>query len=320
MAMLRWAIGAGLGWLVVACASGPTGDGDPLGAPPQVAPKPAHDPEPQPERPKTPRETSEPPATPQAAVECQLVLRAQLRPDGGPLVRRLSITAENVGVDPLEVSLPDRCPQGPIALEGLGEGYDYYRTCNAGACSGPRPSKRVSLPPGATKELASTTVHLRGAPPCTEALTEGRYRIVPVAPALEVSTCVIGAVLQVPALPMPAPRTQRVQPKPEERLQPKRPQERRQPKRPPPKAGDPYACEQPSDCVLSCPGGPKCCGWPCGCRHAIHRDHKAAFEAQYPDTCTKHPDCPAVACIRQQAVGATCRNGRCVGVTSPTFF
>jgi hypothetical protein len=78
---------------------------------------------------------------------------------------------------------------------------------------------------------------------------------------------------------------------------------------------DPYACDAPADCVLSCPRAAGCCGWPCGCRHAIHRDHRDAFEAAYPKTCQKAPDCPAVACAHEPAVAATCRAGRCVGVT-----
>jgi hypothetical protein len=236
-----------------------------------------------------------------------VVLRAHVEPFGG-YARRLRVTAENVGANALVLELPDRCPNGPIDFTGLDSSYDYYGTCNAGACAGTRPPKRITLAPGVTTDVASTTLHLGGAPPCTTRLTEGRRRIVPVAPELGVPTCVVGAVLDVPAIAeAPPPR-----PKPPG---PSRPSS---PSPPPPAAGDPYACTQHSDCVLSCPRADGCCGWPCGCRHAIHRDHRAAFEAGYPDTCSK-PPCPAVGCAYQPAVAAACHNGRCTGVTSLSF-
>ncbi|MFW6051146.1 MAG: hypothetical protein ACODAU_08225 [Myxococcota bacterium] len=260
------------------------------------------------------------PATAQASVECRLVVRAHARPDGGPLSHRLWVTAENVGDAPVELTLPDRCPDGPVDFRGLAEGYDYYGTCSAGACPGPREPKRMSLPPGASEELASTTVHLRGAPPCTEGLAEGRHRIVPVVPDLGVPTCVVGTVLEVPArvARRPAPRTEPTPPRPAPERESPAPTDKDERKRQEAR-GDPYACQQHSDCVLSCPDAPGCCGWPCGCRHAIHEDHRAAFEARYPDTCDK-PPCPAVGCAYQPAFGAMCRNGRCVGVRHPGGF
>jgi hypothetical protein len=258
--------------------------------------------------------------TPKASMECQVVLRAHMRVDGGPWTHRLWVTAENVGADALELALPDRCPNGPVDFAGLGAGYDYYGTCNAGACAGTREPRRLTLPAGATQELASVTVHLRGAPPCTKALPAGRHRIVPVVPELGVRTCVVGTVLEVPAPPAPERRTERPTPKPSP--DPVRPRERRERPGPAPQTrptapgGDAYACTEHADCVLSCPRAAGCCGWPCGCRHAIHRDHKAAFEARYPETCGK-PPCPAVACMHDPAFGAACRNGRCVGVSRP---
>jgi hypothetical protein len=243
-------------------------------------------------------DTTSPPAAP-AALECQLLLRAHVEPRG-PRAARLYVTAENVGSAPLRVDLPDRCPMGPIDFEGLGAGYDYYSTCNAGACAGPRTPTTHALAPGQPKEVASTTIYLDGAVPCAEPLSPGHHRITPVAPALDVPVCVVGTSLDVrPPPPPPAPPRQEP------------PARKRDP-------SDPYSCEAPSDCVLSCPSAPGCCGWACGCRHAIHRDHREAFEASYPETCTKHPHCPAVACMHDPAIGATCRAGRCVGVSRPS--
>jgi hypothetical protein len=78
-----------------------------------------------------------------------------------------------------------------------------------------------------------------------------------------------------------------------------------------PAARDPYACSSPQDCELACPSAPGCCGWPCGCSHAIRRDQKAAYESSYGSTCKRRPQCPAVACLREDFV-PTCREGRCV--------
>src|SRR5690606_6957239 len=58
---------------------------------------------------------------------------------------------------------------------------------------------------------------------------------------------------------------------------------------------DPYFCEDSAECALSCPQVAGCCGEPCGCRHAIHVQHRAAYEENYARTCGR-PPCPEVAC------------------------
>lgn len=75
---------------------------------------------------------------------------------------------------------------------------------------------------------------------------------------------------------------------------------------------DAYACESAADCVIFCPSVPGCCGATCGCKHAIRRDHTAAYEAEYKRTCARPPRCPIVGCAYQEAAFADCREHRCV--------
>jgi hypothetical protein len=86
---------------------------------------------------------------------------------------------------------------------------------------------------------------------------------------------------------------------------------------PPAPASSPYVCSSSRDCTLACPSAAGCCGWPCGCSHAIRREHRAAYEARYAATCRRHPQCPAVACARREMVAA-CRDGRCVAEEAMT--
>jgi hypothetical protein len=81
---------------------------------------------------------------------------------------------------------------------------------------------------------------------------------------------------------------------------------------------DPYACDGPGQCVLVCPEVQGCCGAPCGCRHAIHRDHAEAFAARYADTCDRAP-CPAVGSAWEPAHGAACVSGRCTATDGLAF-
>jgi hypothetical protein len=74
------------------------------------------------------------------------------------------------------LSLPSRCPQGPVVFHGLGESYDYYRSCAKGACAGPREPERFTLAPGRTVELAAIEIDPKG-DGCTGALPEGRHAI-----------------------------------------------------------------------------------------------------------------------------------------------
>jgi len=233
-----------------------------------------------------------PPESPASAAErCDVMLRLEVQ--GEDRVRALRVYAENLRGERLELELPERCPAGLVDFEGLGAGYDYYGTCNAGACADSPPIRRITLEPQARRQLiAAAHIHLDGRAPCTTALPPGSYTVRPLPPETSASVCVEGAVLDVPA-PLP-PEEVAVLSK------------------------DPYWCETSADCVLSCPVSSKCCGWPCGCRHAINVRHKEAYEANYLDTCDTFP-CPAVACAYEPAVAAVCRNHRCVGSSTLAF-
>jgi hypothetical protein len=71
-----------------------------------------------------------------------------------------------------------------------------------------------------------------------------------------------------------------------------------------------YACTSADDCVLACPVPEGCCGWLCGCEHAIRRDHVDSFTRHYAKTCNRAP-CPYATCPYLVVKGATCREGRC---------
>src|SRR5690606_37048629 len=68
---------------------------------------------------------------------------------------RLVARATNLTQETITLTAPDACPAGPVRFMGLPAGYDYYGTCNAGACRGPRDPVRWTLAPGQTVELAS---------------------------------------------------------------------------------------------------------------------------------------------------------------------
>jgi hypothetical protein len=194
----------------------------------------------------------------------------------------LEVVAENATGAPLSFSLPDRCPQGAVQFRGLGPDYDFYRSCTKGACMSPRDPVRFTLQPHEKRTIESVQLSPGGGN-CVAPLAPGHYEIAPLPPEHEQQVCVIAAQLDVPA---------------------------REPARAP-KPSDPYACQTTADCVLSCPEARGCCGFPCGCRHAINREHRAAFERDYPRTCERAP-CPAMGCAYEPAASAICQNGRCI--------
>jgi hypothetical protein len=81
----------------------------------------------------------------------------------------------------------------------------------------------------------------------------------------------------------------------------------------PPVTGDPYACTTSADCALVCNAPPDCCGSPCGCSHAMRREHAAAAEAQCQSAPRDPGRCPAMGCAYRQFT-AVCRAGRCAAV------
>lgn len=247
----------------------------------------------EPGEPNERREPSEPSAQPsprQGPSDCQVLLRVELQErDANVSVR---VLARNLTPEPLTFELPERCPNGLIDLVGLGPGYDYYQTCNKGACQGFPPARRVKLSPGQEQILTGAHVSLQGKAPCTKPLSGTRFEIGAVAPTSTVSFCTESAVLELPK-PLSA----------EERK----------------KAGrDPYFCETSAECVLSCPSAPGCCGDPCGCRHAINKAHQAAHEEGFKTSCQK-PPCPAYGCAYEPAYFAVCHQNRCVGADSAAY-
>lgn len=76
----------------------------------------------------------------------------------------------------LEIQVPDRCPQGPAVFHGLGENYDYYGACTAGACASPREPVRLSLAPGQSVVVATVRVVPAGEG-CNRPLEPGSYLV-----------------------------------------------------------------------------------------------------------------------------------------------
>jgi hypothetical protein len=244
------------------------------------------------------------------AARCDVVVRTTARALS-PTRVRLLVTAENAGGAPATVELPDRCPHGPIDFEGLGPTFDYYGTCAAGACLARGAGSRVTLSPGQTLSLVEVDVALDG-PGCSAPAPPGRHLVRAIPPRTSAPACSVGATVEVAATPRAPPNPS---PAPAPRVTPAPPEPGAPSARDP---SDPYACDGPGQCMLACPEAPGCCGWSCGCRHAIHRDHAASFTANYPATCQRAP-CPAVGCAYEPAASATCRNGRCVAASGVAF-
>ncbi len=227
----------------------------------------------------------------QGPEDCQVLLRVDLmRRDDMVTLRAV---ARNLTREILKFDLPEKCPAGLIDFEGLGSGYDYYQTCNKGACVGFPEIRSVQIGPGQEHPLASTYVSLAGQAPCTKPLSGTEFEIRALAPETNVTFCTESALLE-----LPAPLTER------ERAE---------------RGRDPYFCEKSSECVLSCPDRAGCCGNPCGCRHAIHRTHQAAYEENFAASCLK-PPCPAYGCAYQPAFSAVCHENRCIGADTVGAF
>jgi hypothetical protein len=73
-------------------------------------------------------------------------------------------------------------------------------------------------------------------------------------------------------------------------------------------------CVAPADCVVSCEDD--CCGAPCGCRTAVPRAHAEPAKATRAARCSPElvAQCQPVACLREDAMGATCDAGRCITI------
>lgn len=91
-------------------------------------------------------------------------------------VYEITARLRNRSTKPIEVVAPDRCPQGPAYFHGLGENYDYYGTCAAGACAAPRPSVRLRIPAGKSLDVATIRVDPAGNG-CNPPLEPGAYAV-----------------------------------------------------------------------------------------------------------------------------------------------
>jgi hypothetical protein len=131
-----------------------------------------------------------------APASCDLVLATRITAKGR-WQYAVQLTAENVSTRSVAFVLPDRCPAGPLDLEGLPDGYDYYQTCNAGACLGPRGVQTVQLAPREKRSLVSIVLSAAGNA-CNPQLDPGLYQVRPVAPPLAgVRICVEPARLDL---------------------------------------------------------------------------------------------------------------------------
>ncbi len=217
---------------------------------------------------------------PVATSPCPIMLHTRARVQADSVV--VEVFADNTSGAPADFDLPDRCPRGPVAFEGLGEGFDYEDACRKGACAGTRRAEHVHLAPAATRRIGSAEVGLRR-DACHAAVPPGHHRVRAVPPEGIRAECSTAATFVVPAAPPSRPAS-----------------------------GGDRACTTSADCTIFCPNVPGCCGNPCGCRNAIRRDRAAAYAASYAKTCTRPPHCPAMGCAYQPAMSATCRDGRCV--------
>ncbi|HKP64776.1 MAG TPA: hypothetical protein VJV78_48910 [Polyangiales bacterium] len=244
---------------------------------------------------------SSPPA---ARGPCELVLSTKVVARAR-FEYNLQVTIENAAPYDLQFVVPDRCPAGPLDFDGLPDGYDYYQTCTAGACLGPRGQHTVQLRPRERYNFLTVQLSAAGGP-CTPPLDRALYQIAAVPPNISYRVCSESARLDLRNVKLPVrPASQPVAPAPAPAPPPPRPTD------------DPYACTTSEDCVISCPSVRGCCGWPCGCTNAIHRDQVASFVANYASTCTRAPNCPIVACAYEPADRAICHNGRCAAQRGP---
>jgi hypothetical protein len=87
-------------------------------------------------------------------------------------------------------AIVDRCPNGAVVWDGLGEGFDYDGICVAGDCSTYGESIEYTLIPGDT--LTVETSIFPGGSECTSPLAPGVYTIsghLPLVEDQETSVC-----------------------------------------------------------------------------------------------------------------------------------
>jgi hypothetical protein len=109
-------------------------------------------------------------ATPAPPCDVRVDTQVLAQPNGTFLLRA-SLTSL---VGPLDVTIPDACPNGSATFRGLPEPYDYYGTCNAGPCVTTSP-RHLTLGDAPTV-IAEASVDPRPST-CNAALPSGLYLV-----------------------------------------------------------------------------------------------------------------------------------------------
>src|SRR5688572_16784111 len=104
--------------------------------------------------PATPSASPAPAPTPSPSQACSVRLAARLDGKRGGTFK-VTVALHNGSDRAFEIDLADRCPQGLVDFTGLRAGYDYYDSCNKGACPGNRPPHHVELAPGESRDLVT---------------------------------------------------------------------------------------------------------------------------------------------------------------------
>lgn len=77
----------------------------------------------------------------------------------------------------MEITLRHACPGGPLSFVGLGQGFDYYGTCNMGACIEPDAQTRLLVPAGGQTITVASLSWPEAGDGCRAKLEPGRYDI-----------------------------------------------------------------------------------------------------------------------------------------------
>lgn len=117
-------------------------------------------------------DSTEPASDATTAPPCDVRIDTQvLAQPNGTFLLRASLTSL---VGPLDVTIPDACPNGSATFRGLPEPYDYYGTCNAGPCVTTSP-RHLTLGDTPTV-IAEASVDPRPST-CNAALPSGLYLV-----------------------------------------------------------------------------------------------------------------------------------------------
>ncbi len=133
---------------------------------------------------------------------CDAVVRVLIDGDAegtaeaGAIVR-LSGQVENLTQETLELSVIDRCPDGLIRFDGLGDDADVYGSCEAGECASYGETMLLTIEPGEAL-LVDLDLAVDG-DTCNASLDDGTYLI---EGSLElvydsIAVCSVGASLSV---------------------------------------------------------------------------------------------------------------------------